>query len=157
MANNMRWRYGDTKPVVLPVASDTVIEIGDLVYLGEGHANPAASYEDQLSLVANQEAFHDAFVGVAMQQSRAGDTQPIRVATGGVFEFDCNSNSYGLGTLVGPIENEAGNQLLNQFADIVATPNLAIGRIAKSEEASVTTILVEIVGTINHGGPQAAA
>ena len=31
MSNKMRWRYGDTNPVQAPVASSTVIEIGDLV------------------------------------------------------------------------------------------------------------------------------
>ncbi len=31
MTDKMRWRYGDTNPVVAPVDSATVIEIGDLV------------------------------------------------------------------------------------------------------------------------------
>ena len=41
MANTMRWRYGDTCPVMLPVDSATVIEIGDLVYLDADDAKPA--------------------------------------------------------------------------------------------------------------------
>ena len=42
MANTMRWRYGDTCPVVLPVDSATVIEIGDMVYLDTDDAKPAS-------------------------------------------------------------------------------------------------------------------
>src|SRR3954466_1580321 len=33
MSNTMRWRYGDTCPVMLPVDSATVIEIGDMLFL----------------------------------------------------------------------------------------------------------------------------
>jgi len=85
MSNTMRWRYGETNPVVLPVLSATVIEIGDLVYLDTGTTKPAGALTYGASLAATQEAFHDKFAGVAMQQSRAGDTQDIRVATTGVF------------------------------------------------------------------------
>ena len=91
VANTMRWRYGDTCPVMLPVDSATVIEIGDLVYLDTDDAKPASAQADQGTEAANQELFHDKFAGVAMQASRSGDTQPIRVATTGVFEFDCLS------------------------------------------------------------------
>ena len=100
MANTMRWRYGDTKPVVLPVDSATVIEIGDLVYLDTDDAKPAsAAGRCRAPKPANQEAFHDKFAGVAMQASRNGDTQPIRVATTGVFEFDCLSSTFEVGKL----------------------------------------------------------
>ena len=47
MANTMRWRYGDTNPVMLPVDSATVIEIGDLVYLDTDDAKPASAQADQ--------------------------------------------------------------------------------------------------------------
>ena len=93
MANTMRWRYGETNPVVLPVASATVIEIGDLLYL-DTTAKPAGLHSYGASLAATQETFHDTFAGVAMQQSRAGDTQDIRVATSGVFEFACASATF---------------------------------------------------------------
>ena len=49
-----------------------------------------------------------------MQRSRSGETAPIRVATTGVFEFDCPSGTFELGDLVGADENAAGNGLLNQ-------------------------------------------
>ena len=43
MSDILRWRYGDTSPVVIPVDSATVIEIGDLVYLDTEDAKPASS------------------------------------------------------------------------------------------------------------------
>ena len=73
MSDILRWRYGDTSPVVLPVDSATVIEIGDLVYLDVDDAKPASSLADAGTEAANQEGFHDVFAGVAMQRSRDGE------------------------------------------------------------------------------------
>jgi hypothetical protein len=85
---------------MLPVDSATVIEIGDMVWLDTDDAKPAASQSDQGTESANQQLLHDVFAGVAMQASRAGDTQPIRVATTGVFEFDCLSTTLEVGDLM---------------------------------------------------------
>jgi hypothetical protein len=157
MADSMRWRYGETNPVQLPVDSATVIEIGDLVYLDTDNAKPAAAHADQSSKAGNQEAFHDKFAGVAMQRSRSGDTQPIRVATSGVFEFPCSSGTYEVGALVGLEEQSNGTQLENQKLDDVSTANLAIGRCAKRVNPAGTRVLVDIVSTVMHGGPQVMA
>ena len=96
MSDKMRWRYGDTNPVVAAVDSGTVIEIGDLIYQDTDDAKPASSQADQGSETANQELFADNFLGVAMQRSRSGDTDPVRVATTGAFEFDCPSGTFEL-------------------------------------------------------------
>jgi hypothetical protein len=157
MSDTLRWRYGDTSPVVLPVDSATEIEIGDLVYLDTDDAKPAGSLADAGTEAANQEAFHDAFAGVAMQRSRAGDTDPIRVATRGVFEFPCASATLEVGALIGTSENGAGDALEDQQVEGVATANLAIGRCAKRVNPAATTVLVDIVATISHGGPQVMA
>ena len=61
MADTLRWRYGETNPIVLPVDSATVIEIGDLVYLEIDDVRPASSLADQGTEAQNQEAFHDQF------------------------------------------------------------------------------------------------
>ena len=122
MADNMRWRYGDTNPVVVPVDSATVIEIGDLVFLETDDARPAGQDTNadgtgdlwNTNLATTQEAFHDKFLGIAMQRSRSGDVDPIRVATTGVFEFDAATAAYELGTLVSP-DKATGNNLLNQI------------------------------------------
>ena len=121
MADTMRWRYGETNPVVIPVDAATVIEIGDVVYLATDDARPAAQQADQGTEAANQELFHDNFAGVAMQRSASGTA------------------------------------LENQVVAAVATPNLAIGRCAKRVNPADTKALVDIVSTVSHGGPQAAA
>ena len=156
MSNTMRWRYGDTCPVMLPVDSATVIEIGDIVYLDTDDAKPAASQADQGTKLANQQMFHDVFAGVAMQASRSGDTQPIRVATAGVFEFDCVSTTLEVGDLMGPDENVAGTALLNGTVIKVSNANAAVGRCAKRLNPAGTRCLVDIVSAVLKGGPQAA-
>ena len=157
MPNTMRWRYGDTNPVTLPVDAETVVEIGDLVYLEGGLAHPAGAQDDLGTEAENQEALHDAFVGVAMQHSPAGSAGTVRIATSGVFELASPSAAYGLGQLVGADENGGGTAVLNQTVAAVATPNLAVGRVARQELAATTRVLVEIVSTVLRGGPQAAA
>ena len=72
MTDKMRWRYGDTNPVVAAVDAATVIEIGDLVWQDTDDAKPAAALANHGSKTANQEALADAFLGVAMQRSRSG-------------------------------------------------------------------------------------
>lgn len=155
MANTMRWRYGDTSPVMLPVDSATVIEIGDLVLLDTDDAKPASSQADQGTETSNQQLFHDNFAGVAMQASRSGDTQPIRVATSGVFEFDCVSTTLEVGDMMGPDENGAGTALLNGTVIEVTNANAAVGRCAKRLNPAGTRVLVDIVSATLKGGPQA--
>lgn len=157
MANVMRWRYGDTNPVMLPVASATVIEIGDLVYQSSGNALPASELADAGTEAGNQEAFHDAFIGVAMQASAGGMTNPVRIATSGVFEFDCLSTTAEVGDLIGVDEDGTGVELTTQVVAKVATANLAIGRSAKRVNPAATRLLVEIVSTVMRGGPQVMA
>ena len=155
MADTMRWRYGDTKPVVMPVDSATVIEIGDLVYLATDDARSASAQADQGTEAANQELFHDNFAGVAMQASPSGKADPIRVATSGVFEFDCLSVALEVGDLMGPDENGGGTALLNQTVAKVASANSAVGRCAKRLNPAGTRALVDIVSSVMKGGTQA--
>jgi hypothetical protein len=157
MSNTMRWRYGDTDPVLLPVADPIVVEIGDLIYQAAGLARPASQLADLGTEAANQEALHDSFVGVAMQASPAGSTEPIRIATSGVFEFDCLSTTAEVGDLFGVDEDGSGVELLDQTVVKVATANLAIGRCAKRINPAGTRALVDIVSTMMRGGPQVMA
>lgn len=157
MSHQMRWRYGDTNPVMLPVDSSTVIEVGDLVYLDTDDAKPASSQADQGLLSTNQETFHDGFAGVAMQASAAGDTDSIRVATTGVFGFDCSAGTFEVGDLVGVAENAAGTELENQAVVAVTVANRALGRCCKRLNPAGTAVFVDIVSTVAKGGPQAAA
>lgn len=149
MSDKMRWRYGLTNPVIAAVDSETVIEIGDLVWQDVDNAKPASAQTDSGSGDLNQYSFADAFLGVAMQRSRAGDTDPIRVATTGVFEFECGPTQWELGDLVGVASEE---NLENQTVARVPTAGRAIGRVARREAVTTTTVLVDIRSTVMTGG-----
>jgi hypothetical protein len=166
----MRWRYGDTNPVVAAVDSGTVIEIGDLVYQDTDDAKPASSQADQGSETANQELFADNFLGVAMQRSRSGDTDPIRVATTGVFEIDCPSGTFELGAFMGcsprgsdkPVDprhpdTRANVGLRNQEVACVNASRYAIGRVEKFRHETTTTVLVDIRSTVMAGGVEGSS
>ncbi|MCE5268834.1 MAG: DUF2190 family protein [Planctomycetaceae bacterium] len=152
MSDRMRWRYGDTNPVVAAVDAGTVIEIGDLVWQDTDDAKPASMLADTGTKAGSQEALAHAFLGVAMQRSRSGETAPLRVATTGVFELDCASGTFELGDLVGADENAAGVALVNQQAVKVAASSCAIGRIAKRQPTATTSVLVDIRSTVMTGG-----
>ena len=157
MSDKMRWRYGDTNPVVSAVGSATVIEIGDLVWQDSDEAKPASAQADQGSEIANKEKFAENFLGVAMQRSRNGDTTPIRMATTGVFEFDCPNGTFCLGDLISADENAAGDALLNQQVDKVAYSRYAIGRCAKREPSATTRVLVDVRSTVMTGGVEGSS
>ncbi len=151
MSDKMRWRYGDTNPVVAAVAAETEIEIGDLLWQDTDQAKPASAVPDQGDDAENQEFFADHFLGVAMQRSRPGDADPIRVAATGVFEMDCPTTNFELGDLVAPDGNAESSGLLSQKVEKVSAPQLAIGRCAK-RGAGLSTVLVDIRSTVMTGG-----
>ncbi|MCA9239024.1 MAG: hypothetical protein KDA37_02440 [Planctomycetales bacterium] len=157
MANKMRWRYGDTNPVQLEVDASTAVEIGDLVYQNTNLALPASELADQGTPALNQEMFHDAFAGVAMQCSPAGEAGPVRVATTGVFEFDCDAATFEVGDLIAVAENAAGDALEDQKVIATGSEPTAIGRCVRRAPNAVSTVLVDVVSTLVKGGVQAAA
>jgi len=160
----MRNHYGETNPVVAAVDSTTELEIGDLVYQDTDDAKPAGydANDDgtgdlwDTNIATTQEAFHDVFLGVCMQKSRSGDTNDVRVATSGYFEFDCAAATFELGDLVGPAKT-GGNNLENGKVVAVATENLAIGRVAKRYGSNTTKVRVKVMSTVLDGGAQALA
>jgi len=158
MANVMRWRYGDTNPVMVAVDAATVIEIGDLVVMETDDVRPASSVTYGASLAEAQENAHDKFIGVAMQASPAGQAGEVRVATTGVFAFDQAAATVQVGARMGVDDNAAGDTLLNQqvIAVAEANPERAVGRCARLAN-SATSVLVAINSTVMHDGPQAAA
>jgi hypothetical protein len=136
----------------------TVIEIGDLVFLDVDQAKPAAALPDAESEAGNQATFHAKFAGVAMQRSRSGDSEPIRVATTGVFEFACASAYFEIGALIGPKPNDDADGLENQTVkDVGNQISRAIGRVAKRVNPADVRVLVQIVSSVMYGGPQAIA
>ncbi len=160
MADQMRWRYGDTNPVVTkPIALATTIEIGDLVEMvTSGDVTPAKDHVWNTDLATTQGEFHNTFLGVATQRSRSGDADSVRVATSGVFEFDCAPATFELGVLVAPAK-QTGNVLENQKVASLTAGNesKAIGRVTKRYSTNTTRVLVEVFSTTLRGGPQTKA
>lgn len=154
MSDNMRWRYGDTTPVMAAVDTGTVIEIGDLVWQDTNDAKPASDSTYDSGLATSQELFVDSFLGVAMQRSQTGETAPIRVATTGTFEYPCASAAFELGDFIGPDDNSVPDELENQKVIEVSDSARAFGYVAKREGSAVTTMLVQITSTIMAGGLQ---
>ncbi len=166
MSDKMRWRFGDTNPVMADVDYVTVIEMGDLIYQNSSpdarrntdDLKPASAVADRGGRENNQRFFAENFLGVAMQRSRKGDTDAIRVGTTGVFEFDClaNANSWELGDLVGVEQNYSGSansgRLLNQQVIAVDSPQYAIARIAKRASKEETSVLIDVFSTVMNGG-----
>ncbi len=151
MTSKFRWIHGDTTHVLAPVAAATVIEIGDLVFYDADSAKPAAMQSNQTTKPLNQSTFAGKFLGVAMQASPGGSSVPIRVATSGVFEYDCTSNTFELGNLVG-IEEKAGRTgLENQKLDKTTVAAGAIGRVCRREGTASTTVQVQLRSTVMNG------
>lgn len=144
MANKMRWRYGAANPCLVAVDSGTVLEIGDFIYLDTDDGKNAAAQADQSSEAANQRLFAKNFLGIAMQASASGETDAIRVATSGTFEFDCPSATYEIGDLVGVDEASSGTALEDQKVAAVATNDLAIGKVDERKASAATVVLVRI-------------
>ncbi len=162
MGDTMRWRYADTNPVVAAVDRETVIETGDLLWQDISHAKPASMVDDMAysrglgeSVIARpeelQQFFAKNFLGVAMQRSRSGDTEPIRVATTGVFEFDCDAGAYQLGDLFGAIQRGSVG-LLNQVLGPVASSSHAIGRVAVLSNSDRQNSYIAIRSSVMTGG-----
>lgn len=129
-----------------PAASATVIAPGDLIATAASTSVPApASAETWVTdLATTQTNFVAKFLGVSVDRSRNGDTDPVVCATSGVFEFDCDSATFAIGDLVGPAK-QSGNALENQKVAAVASAARAIGRVIK--QVTGTKVLVQITST----------
>lgn len=136
-------RKFDPQPVRMPVASATVIEVGDMIQEdGSGNALPASSEAWDTNLATTQANFKATFVGVAMSASANGETEDVVVATAGVFEFDCAAAQFDYGDPVGP--DEVGTQTLGDQQVEAAVIASAIGHVVKTYNANTTRILVMI-------------
>lgn len=151
MSNNLRYKKGDTSPVFVTPDSTVAIEIGDLLYLDSStkQVKPASAQTDQGSLVGNQDLFRTNFLGVAEQQSRVGDSAPIRVATAGDFEFDCAAAQFKVADRVGTVENAAGDALLDQSVVAVASDTKTIGRVVREQLVNATKVMVRIESQVS--------
>ncbi len=144
MSDKMRWRYGDTNPVVAQPVADCEIQIGDMVYQ---QANDLTASLVDVEVI---ETLEPQFLGIAMQRSSKGETTPIRVATTGVFEFDIADSKLPqrLGQLIQPLTPFSDNQKVEHTTMFKWT----IGRIAKRNPTGAETVLVDIRSQVMTGG-----
>lgn len=145
MSDNFRLRYDDVDKFMGPVDAAVPVEIGDLLYFDGDDVKPAASQSDQGSEEANQALFASRFAGVAMAASDAGEDVPVRIATDGIFDFECPSGTWEIGELVGASENASGDGLLNQQVERVSRPELAIGYVARREPVATSRVRVRLL------------
>jgi hypothetical protein len=159
MADKMRWRYGDTNPIICAVNVDQEISIGDCLYLVTDDVRRVSQMTSLGTLQKNQAAIAPLFIGVAMQRHRA-TTDPagtIRVATTGVFEFDCASATHEIGDKIACSSETAAGVLNDQKVIKTLYAGLAIGRVAQREASAKTTVLVAIQSTVMNGGVQGSS
>jgi len=181
-----RYRHGQTRSIVTPPpindASANVydIRVGDLIAKRPAAVAPGAGADpipaenfgaipgDYATLALAQEAFHDVFLGNASQRFLKPGNRPlgapngesgIRTNTRGVHEYDCeDADAFAQGDFVGPAANGGGTALESQKVAVVATANLAIGKVHKAKAANGgTLVLIEITGSVTESGPQAIA
>jgi len=127
--------WGATNPIYIAVKSAETIKTGDMVKCGAGvDVEPldfAALSED-----------NDNFCGVAMQDSVSADPATIRVATTGVFEFDCASATFLAFETVMQTGGDA-QKVVTQNSDIT-TVDKAVGRVWKRYSSATTKVWVKI-------------
>ena len=140
MARESRDRHcwGDTWPIYLPVTAATSIKTGDMVTLAAG-----------VDLAVLAAASNNDFVGVAMQDSVSADPATIRVATEGVFEFDCASDTFLAGEFVTYSTN---GQTVIGTNDLTTGAN-AIGRVWKRVATAATKVQVRINTKVKISNP----
>jgi len=151
---------GDPQPIIVPVAAAAVIYPGDLVYL-DTTAKAAENVAHAGALAVTQEALHDAFLGVALDQHLASMPAGfIRVASEGVWRFNIAATTakaigqmYGVAT----VGSGTGDAALNQTLIATATANLSVGRLVKPTVAADATVDVRIRGLGVCGGMQTMA
>lgn len=108
MSNENRYRNGTQLVVKVPVASATVIEIGDFVCEVDGkllniQTLQAAGTLSEVSAAAAQSSIADAFIGIALHASASGETQKVNVdiSIQSIYEYPLNSaGSLSFGNLI---------------------------------------------------------
>lgn len=139
--------------LVVPLSA-TVISVLDQCFLDTTDVKPASDQTDQGSETGNQQLFHDLFMGIALDASAGGETDPIRLAIGGVWPRTCPSEIRTLDQMLGPDENGGGTGLLNTTVDNVSNANAAIGRLARAVPIAGTRCMVDMHQSMTRDGVQ---
>lgn len=157
---------GPIKTIRVPFAASIAVDVGDILYRdASAHTVKPAAVIDTATfdtLAKAQEGVHDAFAGISQDKRMASQTAAADglSAAAGRISMPCadDATAYDIGTLYGVNATLANNVYtpVSQQVAVVATDNLAIGRLVKQAAAHCTSVVLEIVGTVFSGGPQTA-
>jgi len=103
--NAIRYLYGETNEILLPVATTKENECneianGDMIYFLTGAAPTSSSNQyiakpvGALATASVGDRAKHYFAGIAMSDSRDGDSADIRVATTGIFKIPCTAATF---------------------------------------------------------------
>lgn len=107
--------YKGSSPMLAAVDSATIIAVGDMVWLDTDDVKPASDFAWDTDLATTQASFAGSFLGIAMEASANGETDPILVETSPLVRFVAFASvsaNYEVGGILGPDENPA-NTLSN--------------------------------------------
>lgn len=158
MSDIQRHRSGPGLIREYPVDASVAMEIGDLCFVDTDDVKPAGYIPLGTTAALTQDAFHDLFIGVAASAHDANDTKvtKARIITPSpddVFEFDCVSAAYNIGTLVG-ISTTGASLPQPQKLTSVGSEGTAVGYVDGQYPAGTTKIMVRLFPTKLGGGPQ---
>ena len=127
-------------PTVVPVATASLVNIGDFAALVAGECVPALDFTWTSNLATTQTNFAAAFLGHSPQYKPAnvayvygnGTDNVITMSTSGVYEADLDSaTTLAVGDWVG-MAKDTGNNLLSQTVAKVDAVTKAIGTVVEA-------------------------
>ena len=152
MSNVNRQRWGMGAPIPMPVASATVIEIGDFVCLVSALLVPAASVADAGDAAANRKAVSNVFAGIAVSASRNGDTDDVLVVQEGIVMLNQKTAAaINVGT---PVEIYADASAAESQTIVAGTAN-PIAVCVKTHDNTVTATICKLQENLIFGGSNA--
>jgi len=155
--NAIQYLYGETNEIELPVMTVKHWECDEIAVGDPIHYHKAKATTGRVrkalpwGYLANASA-GDArrfFAGISMSQSKDGDSDDIRVATDGVFEFPCTSNTYYPGYTAN-VKSAVGTTSASVDVDCitVAAPSTTyanvFGTVVNKATVAATTVKVRI-------------
>jgi len=149
LTGRLNLRRGDAREVQV-YASDTQINLGDLVCTVAGEPVPASEIPWNTDLTTTQAAMVALFLGVALDKqlvlNNKSEPELLLVGTQGDYHFACDALPAGIdiGTMVGAAENEAGDGLEADKVAEVADADHAIGVVVEDAPEGATQLLVRV-------------
>ncbi len=157
MAAVVRFRSGIVDLHKVPVAASTIVAPGDLVFLDEGKAKPAALFPMGETLAATKVAFAKVFIGIAHEASAAGETEEISVDLSPLAVYEVNI-APGASLFGGALAIDGTNTALRSSQLIVTTTaNQAIARVARPIVEGETTARVMFASAFSVASANASA